>query len=261
MIHYPVKGREQSSRPPRRAAMTGCGSMKATSNDDRRIREIERQLRMVYGQPRHFNPDDPLDDLIFIVLSRMTQEIKYVRTYSRVRDSFPTWDAVRDAPPDELEALIREAGLAPTKAAQIRSILAGVEEREGTLSLHRLRSMADDEVERYLTRLPGVARKTALCVMLYALGREVLPVDTHVWRVAQRLGLASGGGWSAGRGRALEAAIPKELRGSLHMTMIAHGRRVCRARAPDCGSCLLADLCPAACPSRRAARSPAGRPP
>ena len=170
MIHYPVKGREQSSRPPRRAAMTGYGSMKATSNDDRRIREIERRLRMVYGQPRHFNPDDPLDDLIFIVLSRMTQEIKYVRTYSRVRDSFPTWDAVRDAPPDELEALIREAGLAPTKAAQIRSILAGVEEREGTLSLHRLRSMADDEVERYLTSLPGVARKTALCVMLYALG-------------------------------------------------------------------------------------------
>ena len=223
--------------------------MKADSSHDRRIREIERRLRMVYGQPRHFNPDDPLDDLIFLVLSRMTQEIKYVRTYSRLRDSIPTWSAVRDAPPDELEALIHEAGLAPTKACQIQAILADIEEREGALSLHRLRWMADSEVERYLTSLPGVARKTALCVMLYALGRDVLPVDTHVWRVAQRLGLASPGKWSEDRGRALEAAIPKELRGSLHVTMIAHGRQVCRARTPDCGRCLLADLCPAAAPN------------
>ena len=232
----------------------------AVTNRDRRARRIERRLRMKYGQPRHFNPEDPLDDLIFLVLSRMTQEIKYVRTYSRLRGALSTWHEVRDAPSDELEAVIQEAGLAPTKAAHIQAILADIEEREGVLSLHRLRLMADDEVERYLTSLPGVARKTALCVMLYALDREVLPVDTHVWRVAQRLDLASAGGWSEGRGRALEAAIPRELRGSLHMTMIAHGRQVCRARVPDCGRCLLADLCPAAGSSRRAARPPAGRP-
>ena len=111
-------------------------------------------------------------------------------------------------------------------------------------------------VEQYLTSLPGVARKTALCVMLYALDRDVLPVDTHVWRVAQRLGIAPAGGWSEGRGRALEAAIPRELRGSLHVTMIAHGRRVCRARAPICESCTLADLCPTAGPNQRGARPP-----
>ena len=121
--------------------------------------------------------------------------------------------------------------------------------------LHRLRVMADDEVERYLTSLPGVARKTALCVMLYTLGRAVLPVDTHVWRVAQRLDLAPADGWSEGRGRALEATIPTALRGSLHRTMIAHGRQVCRSRRPSCGSCVLADLCSAA-GANRADRSP-----
>lgn len=230
-------------------------------NSDRRVREIERRLRAAYGQPRHFNPDDPLDDLIFLVLSRMTQEVKYVRTYSRLRDSLSTWYAVRDAPPDELEALIHEAGLAPTKADQIQAILAAIEEKEGSLSLQRLRSVSDDEVERYLTSLPGVARKTALCVMLYSLGCHVLPVDTHVWRVAQRLALAPAGEWSEGRGRALEAAIPRGLRGSLHKTMIAHGRQVCRARVPDCGSCPLLDLCPAATTSLRVARPPARRPP
>ena len=215
-------------------------------DDDRRTREIERRLEAEYGQPRHFNPPDALDDLIFLVLSRMTQEVKYTRTYSRLRDAFSTWDEVRDVAPDELEDLIRDAGLAPTKAAQIQAILAEVQAREGVLSLHRLHSLPDDEAERYLTRLPGVARKTALCVMLYALGRAVLPVDTHVWRVAKRLGLAPAGQWSERRGRVLEARIPEELRGSLHVTMIAHGRKVCRARRPRCESCVLADLCPAA---------------
>ena len=188
----------------------------------------------------------------------MTQEIKYVRTYSRLQASLSTWNAVRDAPPDELEMLIHEAGLAPTKTAQIQSILCAVEVREGTLSLHRLRSMGNDQVERYLTSLPGVARKTALCVMLYALGRDVLPVDTHVWRVAQRLGLAAWGQWTEQRGRVLEAVVPGKLRGSLHVTMVAHGRQVCRARTPMCDRCMLLDLCPTAGASPQAPRRPAG---
>jgi len=236
--------------------MTSRGSTVPEIADVRRLREIENRLRREYGQPRHFNPADPLDDLIFLVLSRMTQEVKYIRTYSRLRDSLSTWHAVRDAPPDDLETLIHEAGLAPTKAAQIQAILGEIEAREGRLSLHRLRGMETDEVEQYLTSLPGVARKTALCVMLYTLGRDVLPVDTHVWRVAQRLGLAPAGQWSEARGRILEAAVPGELRGSLHVTMIAHGRRACRARAPICESCMLVDLCPTADINLRAARHP-----
>lgn len=243
-LFYGAGSREQGIASSQRAAMARRGSGESVPDDDHRAREIERRLRKAYGQPRHFNPEDPLDDLIFLVLSRMTQEIKYVRTYTRLRASLSTWHEVRDAPPNELEALIHEAGLAPTKAAQIQAILVDIEAREGALTLHRLRAMADNEAERYLTSLPGVARKTALCVMLYALGRDVLPVDTHVWRVARRLGFAPAGEWSEGRGRFLEAAIPRELRGSLHVTMLAHGRRVCRARAPSCESCLLADLCP-----------------
>ena len=236
--------------------MNNRRSTEANARDGCRIVEIECRLRAAYGQPRHFNPADPLDDLIFLVLSRMTQEIKYVRTYSRLRSSLSTWHVVRHASPNELEALIHEAGLARTKAAQIQEILREIEAREASLSLDRLREMESGEIEAYLISLPGVARKTALCVMLYALGRDVLPVDTHVWRVAQRLGLAPAGEWSEGRGRALEATVPRELRGSLHVTMVAHGRRVCRATVPVCKSCVLADLCPAAGSSPRAAQHP-----
>ncbi len=176
------------------------------------MRLIERRLRLEYGQPRHFNPADPLDDLIFLVLSRMTQEIKYVRTYARLRSSLSTWGAVREAPPDQLEELIHEAGLAPTKTAQLKAILVEIEAREGAMSLHRLRSMTDEDVERYLTTLPGVARKTALCVMLYiyTLDRDVLPVDTHVWRVAQRLGLAPSRGLERGGGPQARSPRPAQ---------------------------------------------------
>jgi endonuclease III len=209
----------------------------------RRVRAIERRLRNEYGFPRHHNPADPLDDLIFLVLSRMTQEVKYVRTYERIRSALPTWAAVCDAPAGELEELIGEAGLAPTKSRQIQAILHEVVEREGRLDLARLSNLSDSEAEEYLCSLPGVSRKTALCVLLYAFERDVLPVDAHVWRVSQRLGLAPEGAWSEQGGRELEERVEPRFRRSLHVTMISHGRSVCRASSPRCSECVVRTLC------------------
>jgi len=208
--------------------------------------EIERRLRAQYGQPRHHNPLDPLDDLIFLMLSRMTQEVKYIRTYQALRAEMPTWGAVLDAPSEDLEEVLQDAGLAPTKARQIRAMLKEIEAREGALDLTQLRILADDAVEAYLTSLPGVSRKTARCVMLYTLGRQACPVDTHVWRIMRRLRVAPDKPWGESSGRRLEEAIPSALRSSLHVTLIAHGRSVCRARRPRCGECVLANLCPSA---------------
>lgn len=216
-----------------------------------RLREVERRLRDAYGRPRHHNPKDPLDDLIFVVLSRMTQEVKYLRTYRALREHLPSWDTVRDAPLGGLEEILGDAGLAPTKARQIQAILKEVEHREGTLDLSRLRAMSDDEVEKYLTSLPGVATKTARCVMLYTLDRDACPVDAHVWRIARRLGIApETAAWSDRRGRELEERIPTGLRASLHVTLVSHGRQICLARNPRCGACTLADLCPSATATR-----------
>ena len=211
--------------------------------ESQHLGEIERRLRDRYGQPRHHNPLDPLDDLIFLVLSRMTQEVKYLRTYRGLRDNLPTWGAVMDAPTDDLENLLQDAGLAPTKSRQIQAILKEVESREGALDLRRLRGLSDHEVEAYLTSLPGVALKTAHCVMLYTLGRDVFPVDAHVWRVLRRLGVAPDRPWSERNVRGIAEGIPRRLRGSLHVTLIAHGRSICRARHPRCAQCVLATVC------------------
>jgi len=210
----------------------------------RRLAEIERRLRSAYGHPCHHNPSDPLDDLIFLVLSRMTQEVKYLRTYEALREALPSWGAVLDAPSHDLEGLLQDAGLATTKSRQIQAILTEIEAREGALDLSHLRGLTDDEVEAYLTSLPGVARKTARCVMLYALDRNTCPVDTHVWRIMRRLGFALDAPWSERNAGRLEEMIPESLRPSLHVTLVAHGRAICRARRPLCGDCVLAALCP-----------------
>lgn len=207
------------------------------------VREVERRLRRVYGSPRHHNPEDPLDDLIFLVLSRMTQEIKYVRTYQSLRSAFADWEGVRDAPADDLEEILGDAGLAATKSRQITAILHEIGQREGRFDLSRLQEMSDVEVESYLTSLPGVATKTARCVMLYTLGRDVFPVDAHVWRICQRLGIAAETGWTDFVTKQLQEVIPKGFRVSLHMTMVSHGRAVCRAQRPACRSCVISDLC------------------
>jgi len=227
-------------------AMKTRKSYEVKPSGSKRLREVECRLRAAHGQPRHHNPADPIDDLIFVVLSRMTQEVKYLRTYQALREEMPSWGVVMDAPAGNLEAMIQDAGLAPTKSRQIKAILKEIEAREGALNLSRLRDLSDDAVEAYLTSLPGVARKTARCVMLYALDRDACPVDTHVWRIMRRLGIAPEKSWSESNARRLEEAIPRFLRCSLHVTLIAHGRSICRARRPRCRECVLSSLCPSA---------------
>ena len=212
-----------------------------------RLYEIERRLYMLYGSPRHHNLPDPLDELVFILIARQTQETKYLRTYNRLRKEYPSWEDVLDADFDDLVQLLQDAGLADTKAKHIQNVLTRIEEDIGQLSLSFLSQLSDENVERYLSSLPGVGRKTALCIMMYSLNRQVFPVDTHTWRICQRLGFAPiGVQVSDSRSREIERNIPPNLRYSLHVNLIAHGRTVCTAIAPSCSNCALSDLCPSA---------------
>lgn len=161
-----------------------------------------------------------------------------------MRERFPRWEDVLGAPPRALMASIASGGLANTKAPRIQAILAEVKRREGRLSLARLARMGDDDVRDYLVTLPGIGPKTAACVLAFSLGRPTLPVDTHVARIAARLGFASDRDPAERIQRTLEDLVRPADRLETHLNLIAHGRATCRASRPSCGDCALLDLCP-----------------
>jgi endonuclease III len=206
---------------------------------------LHRRLRKDQGpftaKPRR----DPLDELVMTVLSQATSDVNSARAFASLTDRFSSWQQVLDAPTAEVAGAIRSGGIADVKARRIQEILAEIERREGDASLARLEDMSDEEVVGYLCSLPGVGVKTAACVLLFSLGRAAFPVDTHVLRVAARLGLIDERSTAEAAYRLLEPAVPPELRYELHMQLIRHGRTVCVARRPRCTACVLFDLCDA----------------
>jgi endonuclease III len=206
--------------------------------------QVAKRLHEVYGSPRHDNKDDPLDELIFIILSQMTTHKALVRVFDSIKERYKTWEPLADMSLKRLKALIFNAGLSQNKAPRIKNILRKIRQDFGAVSLERLREMPDAEAEQYLTSLPGVGTKTARCVMLFALGRKVLPVDTHVLRVSRRLELLGEGIPDQRVHCALEEVVRPEDRYSFHVNTVAHGRTICLAVRPRCEDCTLNTICP-----------------
>jgi endonuclease III len=174
----------------------------------------------------------------------MTTAPSFGRVYDRLKAVAGGWRQVGRMPLRRLKRLIKDAGLSHQKAPRLRSILRKVEADFGDVSLARLRRMGDATAERYLTGLPGVGVKTAKCVTMYSLGREVLPVDTHGWRVARRLGLVGGAVPYSRVHHALEAVVAPGDRYAFHVNALSHGRTVCTALRPKCWTCPVRLLCP-----------------
>ena len=202
-----------------------------------------------YGRPVLTPRLPPVDELVFTVLSQNTADVNTERTFAALREAFPDWSAVRDAPVERIEATIALGGLAHTKAPRIKRILEALSGRTGAPDLGELDGMSDEEAQAYLVALPGVGPKTAACVLLFALARPVMPVDTHVHRVARRLGVIDGR-VSAEQAHPLltELAGPDDAGQiyAVHVGFVRHGRRICRARRPACAECPLAPMCPSA---------------
>jgi endonuclease III len=214
----------------------------------RRVRAVRDRLRAIYGIPLAQPHGHPIAELILTVLSQSTNDRNRDVAYLALRERFPTWEQVRDAPVDLIEQAIRPGGISKIKSARIRSILRAITETapDNALSLDWLAELTVPEAQRYLTSLPGVGRKTAACVLLFALGMRDVPVDTHVSRVGTRLGLfRSGAGFEELHDTMLVITPPgQEL--ELHLNLLRHGRRACYARRPDCAGCALNRICPSA---------------
>jgi endonuclease-3 len=209
-----------------------------------RIAAIRDRLRGYYGRPRNEPHHAPLDELVLTVLSQNTNDRNRDVAYVRLRNRFPDWAAVAAAPVEEIEEAIRPGGISKVKSLRIQAMLGVIQAQTGGLDLEFLADAPRDEAIEFLEQLPGVGRKTAACVLLFAFDRPELPVDTHVYRVCTRLGLLRPKApFDEAHDVMRDATEPGDVF-ELHVNLIRHGRRLCSARNPACPECPLLGVCP-----------------
>jgi len=206
--------------------------------------QILNILEKEHAIPPQKRGRNPLDELIAVILSQNTSDNNSSLAYEDLFKRFSSYEEIAGSAEDEIARAIRRGGLANQKAKWIKRALLSVYEREGSYSLDFLRGLDDESAIEYLTSLDGVGFKSSRCVLLFSLGRDVFPVDTHVFRVSRRIGLV--GAEIKSRERAcevLEAKVRPGHRYKLHMLLIYHGRAICKARKPGCEACSISHLC------------------
>lgn len=222
--------RRRSSRAGRRAEVA-------------RVRRLVVALEGAYGKRPWRKHRGGVDGLVQTILSQNTSDLNSMNAFRALKERFPTWESLLTAPVTMIERAIRPGGLSKIKAPRIKKALAGIMNKHGRLSLKFLARMPVDAARKYLESIDGVGPKTACCVLMFCYKRPALPVDTHVHRVAGRIGLFPAKTSAEAAHDLLGNICPPGLVYAFHMLMVEHGRRTCRARSPLCESCVLRNVC------------------
>jgi len=205
---------------------------------------VLKLLRRAYGSRSCEPTGDPVATLMGTILSQNTNQANSTSGYRRLREQFASWQEMADAPVAKIVECIRTSGLAETKAPRMRSILRRIRAERGKITLSFLAEMPPEQAYDYLVAMNGVGPKTAWCVLLFALGAEVFPVDTHIHRIAVRLGIIAPRTSPERAHHILRPLIRPADRYETHVLLIAHGRRKCLPKRPKCDLCNLLKLCP-----------------
>jgi endonuclease III len=206
----------------------------------RRVRAIRDRLREIYGRPLIDPHGRPVDELIKTVLSQHTNDRNRDRAVAILRERFPSWEQVRDAPLEEIEEAIRPGGLGRQKEPRIQAIIKRLGDPP---DLNWTKTAPREESLHFLLSLPGVGRKTAACVLIFSWGAPEFPVDVHIHRVGGRLGLfPATASFQLAHDEMLAIVDPGDVY-ELHVNLIRHGRELCRPK-PRCGECELRRMCP-----------------
>jgi len=210
------------------------------------IAKVDHILAEEYAEVEWRPSMDPMSELVLTILSQHTSDLNSEKAFAKLWARFGSWEAVMKAPVKSVEDSIRSGGLAGQKAPRIQEVLYEVLAKRGELNITFLQSLSLEDGKAWLRALPGVGPKTAAVVLCFALGQPAFPVDTHVYRVTRRLGLIDRQTSVDSAHEVLEGATEPGRVYSLHRSLITHGRRVCSARYPRCGECVLSDICPSA---------------
>jgi endonuclease-3 len=208
-----------------------------------KVRKITLLLEKQYGVPQKEGSGNLLHILIETILSQNTNDRNRDIAFQRLKMRFPHWEDILKTKTKSIASAIRPGGLAEQKARHIREILHWIEEREGKISLSFLRKMDSEEIKKTIGALKGVGPKTLHCLLLFGLGRDAFPVDTHILRIGKRLGFIPDG-MNAEKAHAwMVPLVPKKKSLSLHLNLIRFGRSVCKAKKPSCHICFLHKEC------------------
>jgi len=217
--------------------------MMTATNLESKTLEVHQRLVQAFGERPRRRHLDPISQLVCTIISQNTNDVLRDKACDTLRQRFPTWEQVRDAPVEEVVEAIRIAGLSQQKGPRIQEALRRISAERGELSLDFLREMSVEEAKQWLTASKGIGPKTAAIILLFALDMPAFPVDTHIHRVTKRLGLIPVKASREKAHKLLEALLPPQTYSSFHLNVIRHGREVCRARRPRCELCVLRDLC------------------
>ncbi len=205
--------------------------------------EVHERLMNKFGEPIWRNPLPAIDELVSTILSQNTNDVNRDRGFDKLRETFPTWEKVRDAPAAEVIEAVRVAGLANQKGPRIQKVLRQISDERGELDIEFLKEMPLDEAHAWLTKFNGVGPKTAAIVLLFSLGMPAFPVDTHIYRITGRLGLRPEKMTVEQAHPYLESVFPPETYYAGHLNIIRLGREICKARKPVCEKCPLLEIC------------------
>jgi len=211
--------------------------------DDQKALTVHKLLVDEYGHHEWQPHRDAVSELVRTILSQNTSDVNSDRAFARLRGRFPSWEDLLDANTEEIVEAIRPGGLAEIKAPRIKDALQTIVDEHQKLDLGFLKDMDTEEARAWLQSLVGVGPKTAAIILLFSLGRPVLPVDTHVLRVSRRVGLIDQKTSAERAHELLGAMLPEDAVYDFHVNMVRHGREVCHARQPEHDRCVLAPVC------------------
>jgi endonuclease III len=212
-------------------------------DSQRKVKILSLKLEKIYGKKRWKVHSDPLSELIATILSQNTSDHNSHRAYFNLRSKFKTWDEVRKTSERRIADTIRSGGLADVKAERIKNILNQIYKDKHALNLNFMKKWRTEKIKEYLRKFKGVGEKTIACVLLFALKRPTMPVDTHVLRVSKRLGLVPEKADAKWAETILEELVPQNLIYQFHLNLIEHGRKTCKSANPRCGDCVLFENC------------------